>query len=458
MDEKTEMDNNFRIILYIQNGSKLDEEYFKKLFFINGGSFDQESQNLFNYFLFSQPKQTEKKDPPSAKEQSAVFYSSPAVAETVECSSCGEVIDRNSKFCQACGKKLERNADTECEPARILWGEALYKGLCNLIYSAPGGFKSMLSKFIGALRIFHNCLYIIVDSSNSIDLSSYRKTLGEKAIIISQKMFEDKVDGLEDTKRWKIFLESMLVFNLPAKQYHEGKRFEEILCRVKRKYNSGNNVSKIDEITILQEIIREAIKMGTDFICIDSLNALIGDSRRLHRKSIKRILQPARENGVTLLCLHHTNKAGIIAGSSGISEEFDYVCRLSNDTTATRLERNERRLVLTEEKARYSIPQAYHIKVVFGDGPNPKFELVYREDYSEDNYPSNALNLPNLVKNILSTWECDTITFRELLSQVREVKPATVEGSVTNALTTLSRKDIVQKTNGSWAIITILKK
>jgi len=451
------MEENIKKAVFAANGFKVDIRYFISLYIANCGSFDQESQNLFNYFLFSQPKQTEKKDSPSEKEQLSVTISVPTVTETTKCPSCGVTLEKVGKFCYNCGIKLEGDATMQNEPGRILFGQAFYKSMTNLLYSPPGGKKSLLSIRVGASEVIKKCLFIITDSSNEFDLSRYTKALGEKAMIVTQKMFQHKSDRLEDSKQWQIFLESMVVYNLPLNQYHDLNRMDDILNRVKRKYNCKDQVLKVDEATVFCEIISEAVKIGIDFVCLDSLNGTFGDSRRLNRKTIRRILQTAKDNGVTLLCIHHTNKAGIIAGSSGISEEFDYICRLADDTT-TSLTRNERRLLLTEEKARYSIPQSYHIKAVFNDGPNPKFELVYQEDYLGDNSSSNVPNLPNVVENILTAWESDTITFHELLRLVKDVMPKTVKGSVTNVLTDLSRKGIVQKTNGSWATILILRK
>jgi len=450
-------DNKVKFVVFFANGGKLDIQYFSNLFIVRGLSFDKESQDMFNMYAFQNIwEHLRKSEQPLPREQQVVPNSSPVLTENEKCPDCGVAIEKIAKYCHECGAKLEGSTTTQIQTKGILWHEALYKGLCNLIYSPPGGFKSMLSKYIGTLPIFNKCLYIIVDSSNSIDLSRYSMTLGEKAIIISQKMFQQKAEGLENAQRWQIHLESIMVYNLPANQYRDLNRMEEILNKIKRKYSSKDQVPKVDEVTVLCEIISEAIQMGIDFICVDSLNALMGDTRKLNRKTIQRILQLAKENGVTLLCIHHTNKSGIIAGSSSIVEEFDYVGRLSNDTTVTSLARNERILLLTEEKARYSIPQAYHIKAVFGDGPNPTFELVSKEDYSKDNYQSNDLNLTDIIINILNAVEGKIITLKKLSDLVRQKRPETVDGSIINVLTALSRKGIVQKTNDEWATITIL--
>jgi len=266
------------------------------------------------------------------KEQQPVPDSSLTVTEAIKCPSCGVGLEKVNKYCHKCGVKLEDNATSQIQVEKIIWAGAFYKGLCNLIYSDSGGFKSMFSKFIGSLPMFKKCLFIILDSCNKIDLSRYSTALGEKAIIISQKVFQQKTDELEDAKEWQIFMEGIMVYRIQANQSSEERRFEEILHRVRRKYRSEKHVSRIDEIDVLRDIIIEAISMDVDFICIDSLNALIGDSRKPTRKMIQRILHPARENEITFLCIHHTNKAGLLAGSSGIIEEFDYVGRLSTDT------------------------------------------------------------------------------------------------------------------------------
>jgi len=63
-----------------------------------------------------------------------------------------------------------------------------------------------------------------------------------------------------------------------------------------------------------------------------------------------------------------------------------------------------------------------------------------------------------LATYVSDTFGSDTITLPELLKRVQEVRPDTVQGSVINVLTTLSRKGIVRKTEGGWATITIIRK
>jgi len=344
-------------------------------------------------------------------------------------------------------------------PKPILFGKAFYKNARNLVVAPAGGFKSFLSINLAANEEFQKCLFIILDSSNEYDLLRYTEALGNKAIIITLESFQNKEDALKNTRRWDAILESMMVYGFGAELYRDFRHAEEIKNSIFKKYGikEGANVS-IDEVSVLNAIIIEAIKtMGIDFVCIDSLNALIGDSRKLNRKTIRRITELAIANKVTLLCIHHTNKLGQIAGSSSISEEFDYIARLSLDKPSIQTINNETILLLSEEKARYSKKQTYQAKIVFEDGPNPKFQLISQTDYYQNEPHIDDLNLTDRTEVILTTWEKDTITFDELKRQIGG-NPPPVDRSIKNCLKTLSDKGIAKMTDMTWYVIQIVRK
>jgi hypothetical protein len=463
------MDNNVKSALYAANGFKIDDRFFYILGIANGGFWDTETQDLFNNFAqFNMMKQNIETNQP-LKEQPSVSASLPATTETSKCSSCGSVIDRDSKFCKGCGCKLEVESFMYNQPTKILFKKAFYKDLTNLLYSSSGGKKTLLSIYLGASAVFKKCAYVITDSSNDFDLSRYSKALGDKAIIITQRNFQQKTDVLEDSKRWQIFLESMAVFSLTKDQYYDHNRMETILSRIKRKYHSRDQEKKVDEITVLCELISEVLQMGIDFLCIDSLNGTFGDSRKISRKTIRRITQLAKNNGVTLLCIHHTNKAGLPAGSSGITEEFDYAGYLSDDITTTDLNENESILLLSEEKARYSKRQIYRIKTIFDDGLNPKFELIDQEENLKDNFQQHGKIDPpilsltsrsnekksfvqHLILDLLEKSPKGILTLKELLERVTEYYGEVKDTkNVYKALKRLEIEGLIERVDGkSW--------
>jgi hypothetical protein len=333
----------------------------------------------------------------------------------------------------------------------VFLGVAFYKSRRTLLYSASGVGKSLLSIAVG--KQFRKCLYILVDNGGGEDLPRYTETLGDKAIIISLKNFQEKGARLEQERDIIAFFEISYIYGVDKEQYKQYLKASNITARICKQLGVNNGDRKpVDNFLVLEEIVIEGIQQwGVDFICIDSLNAVAGDSRRFNREKIRYITRKAAEAHVTLLSLHHTNKRGYISGPGAISEEFDYVYRLSRDASA---EGNDDVLVLEEEKARYSKPKKIRIRWTFNNGFTPEYTLLDQTGYTpQEAGTSKEPSLSEKIRRIILEWPEATISFAELKTRI----PPSTDGAIKNSLKALEGDNVLKKTNGKWEVITIEK-
>jgi hypothetical protein len=280
-----------------------------------------------------------------------------------------------------------KNENKKLEP--VFLSVAFYKPALNLLYAKSGVGKSFLSIAIGMSNAFKKCLYILVDCTNENELSRY-DCLANKSKIITLNTLQKRTEEIKQKKKfWADF--TIMVLN---KQYKENGHYEQY-----KQYCQAENITKyvyrkmgvedqsdkiITEIDVLKVLFKDAIDEKIDFICLDSLNGLLKDPRKINRNSIRPIIEMASGNNLTFLCIHHANKKGVIAGSTATLEEFEYVYRLSNETDADvniLPNTDENILFLDEEKARHSKQKSFTIKVKFENDIKPIYELINVNNY-----------------------------------------------------------------------------
>jgi hypothetical protein len=341
---------------------------------------------------------------------------------------------------------------TSEKPQPIYKEVAFYRGYLNLLYSSTGGMKSLLSIDVG--NEFKKCLYILVDKDNRSELSRYVNRLGSKANIITLKNIQHKTDAIQSSK--KVYADFQIMHFIKNKEkFKEYCAVEDITGRIYKGMGiAGLQDKVIKELEVLDAIIADAIdNFHIDFICLDSLNGLFGDTNRLNRMAIRKLTQRAVENEITMLCIHHDNGKGEIAGRKSIAEEFDYIYRILPDNAVTDLPDNEKVILLVEEKASYSNPKTFRFKAIFEDALNPKFVFLEQCDNSKSSM--KELNLTESIKKLLNGQNGEVITFVKLKSMITRNPPPT-DTSIKNCLKTLADQGIVQKTDNSWSIIKIL--
>jgi hypothetical protein len=240
---------------------------------------------------------------------------------------------------------------------------AVPMGRKTVLYGPAKLGKSYLTVAIGASNYIRHPLYILIDDGSAGQLDLYKKVLGNKADIITLKMVGDQIEHQETDRmnaaNWRIACEFC------SEEFRRrNNRFDSITDHVYKSMGIKNDDVKPTVLSTVEAIIEEGVtKKGVDFVCLDSLNALFGDPRKINRVVLQRLFNTiGAKEGITLFVIHHTNKNGEIAGSNATREVFDYVYRLSPGANRGNCLKNESILLLDEEDARYSKPQTFEIK------------------------------------------------------------------------------------------------
>jgi hypothetical protein len=273
------------VMLLAFNGWKVDILYFINHFILNGGSWDIPTRNALFGFLQNLQKEMQQK-----------------------ATDLAPVISTPVSLPQNQGERSLNNF----ESIAVFFGVVFYTFRRTVLYSATGIGKSLLSIAIGMADVFKRCLYILVDNAGEEDVSRYQEALGEKAIIISFKTFNEKSESLNQERKNEAIFQVLLKCKAGKKAVKKLHDMEDMTDRVNKRMGVKSGKKPIDNYDVLDAIIEEGISdMQVDFICLDSL---------------------------------------IISGTSAISEEFDYVYRLSRDDEASEAEGNAEILVLRKKK------------------------------------------------------------------------------------------------------------
>jgi hypothetical protein len=435
------MDNLF-LVLFFKNCCKVDEKLINALYIARGGSWTSSEAAAANIFLLTKMSNAEQPSKEAATKQPQENEASPQ--QSARLPETSSVVSLEDKPIQNIPTFLD---------------VAFFKSRRSILYSETGVGKSLLSIEVGKSDEFKRPLYILVDSDGGEDVYRYRQILGNKAVVITLKMFQEKAETMERNKRqtadWQILVESGMMDDIQRRQLH---RVQDITDRVYRRMGIKNTDYRgSDPLSVLEATIDEAIEfLKVDSVFIDSINGLFGDVRKINRLMIRRITQQAADHKITLVCLHHTNKAGSISGPGAIIEAFDYVYRLSVDPVFNTDSEDETILLLEEEKARYSKPHSFRIKRTINGQNPPKYELLEQRDYYHGNAVlARAPNLTERITAVISDLKGKSISFEDLRERLGGNQSFTA-GGIKNCLKSLEDKGIVQKMDGTWNRIEIL--
>jgi hypothetical protein len=331
---------------------------------------------------------------------------------------------------------------------------AVPMGRKTVLYGPAKLGKSYLSIAIGASNYIRHPLHIIIDDGSAGQVELYKKALGNTAEIYTLKMIDEQIERQEADKMnaatWRI------LYECNSEDFRRRiNRFEDITAHVYKRMGIKNDDVKPTVFSVVEAIIEEAVtKKGVDFVCLDSLNALFGDSRKINRGVLQRLFKTIGDKeDITLLVIHHTNKNGEMAGPNATREVFDYVYRLSPGANNSNCLKNESILLLDEEGARYSKPQTFEIKRTFSSDI-PRYTLLRSWDHDDLSEFPGEMNLTTQIRNILLVHEEKTIT-RECLKAQLGKNPPYADETIRKCLKNLP--DLAEKTGGEWKIITIIK-
>ncbi|MDR3058589.1 MAG: AAA family ATPase [Prevotella sp.] len=258
-----------------------------------------------------------------------------------------------------------------------------YKGESIVLASKAGIGKSWLSIEIAKNSNIKKPLFFTLEDYNERQIPRYLNSLNElkegNLEIIGYKnwtkMFNSILTSMKEKLNFKAIQET--VTKLYSAQYYEISRRRDQL----EKQHGIKKELGLDNILVFEQFMEILKDSDFDFICIDSLNALLGNPNRITRRVLERIISKTTEQGKTLLLIHHINKKGDIAGSSDLINTVDsaYILMEEVKKGPNDDEDNDKTFVLEEIKARYKRGKRESVKIKMEDDPLPHivhFSLV----------------------------------------------------------------------------------
>jgi hypothetical protein len=201
---------------------------------------------------------------------------------------------------------------------------------------------------------------------------------------------------------------------------------------------------KNKDIAVFQDIVKELIKQGVDFICLDSLNALLGNTTNIGRNIIESILRPMMGTGVTFLLIHHENSQGNLFGSINLSASFDHIYHLE-----LKGRKDGKELLTLDEESRNTASKNLAMLRTW-ENSIPIYEVL-----PETAMPSTPSSLPDRIMEALSFFDEETVPFDDLFEQFDDIK----KGTLKNNLKELENQGLVKKTDGkTWSSINAKQK
>jgi hypothetical protein len=335
----------------------------------------------------------------------------------------------------------EKASSSPTEHPPLLFNTTVYRGRNNLLYSPGGVGKSLLSMEIARSNHVKRPVFILREDYSGNQIETYRRLVGEKAIIITMKDWEATKKGIIEGDHSKANIEIMLQYANPT--YRKMRNIADAVLS-KMGLSKGE---KPDDFTIFNAIVKVAIGEGADFICVDSLNALTGGRSKIDRRIIERIFQPLFGKSITFLLIHHANKKGEIYGGVNSFDAFDHVYRLSKISSGASAP-GAKTFVLDEVKSRHG-EEAHIVFTRAHDGQDVKHDLVSAEPLDEKGWEAQQpSNLAQKVKAALSDFEQDDILFVDLFRALGGEEGKVSDGGLKKKLKDLEDEGVVSKANG----------
>lgn len=205
----------------------------------------------------------------------------------------------------------------------------IVRGGINVIYARGGSGKSLLAEALSLNLMRDGYFVVYLDKDNPVDLPKARG-------------FLDKISEYKLQKNFVYF--NSISFEELAKKYQ--KEIKENGNTIRFIYNEMKN--------ILGENIKNVV------LVIDSLQNFVNTNDTPTTTYIMDELRNISNNGVTVLAIHHTDKAtDSLKGLTIIRDRSDMVSKIT-------IEKDEQNLVkswiITEDKYRYTAPEKITIK------------------------------------------------------------------------------------------------
>jgi hypothetical protein len=326
----------------------------------------------------------------------------------------------------------------------LLFGSIFYKDENNLLFSGGKVGKSKLSMEVAKNPLIKRPVFILREDYTGRQVSSYKAIVGDKAILISLCNWHDMDAKIRQEQTNAAQREILLRYT--NSNY---RKYQNITEQVFSKSGLKNGQDKFDDIAVFQAIVTQEISNGADFICLDSLNALIGEKVKITRTMIERIFKPMMGSGVTFLLIHHENANGKVYGSVDLANSFDHIYHYRLISKSPELD-----ILLLDEQSRDTDPKRLTISRTWNNNI-PKYTIL------ADSIPDNEVkdlkpkSCADQIASILSPGGEEVILFENLIGKINNIS----KGTLKNSLKALEEKGLVKKTDGkTWRSITNLAR
>jgi hypothetical protein len=308
-----------------------------------------------------------------------------------------------------------------------------------MLYSKQKVGKSKLSMEVAKSPLIRRPAFILREDYNGGQAEDYRRIVGEKVIIVNLPKWHDVEKNIKAQKAGDANREIILQYTIP-----EYRNYQHIARPILARSGLLDDSVKNKDIAVFQVIVEELIKQGVDFICLDSLNALLGNTTNIGRNIIESILKPMMGTGVTFLLIHHENSQGNLFGSINLPASFDHNYHLE-----LKGKKDGKELLTLDEEARNTASKNLAMLRTW-ENQVPRYELL-----PESAIPSEPTSLPDKIMEALSFFDEEKVPFDDLFDQLDDIK----KGTLKNNLKELEDKGLVKKTDGkTWSNITIKHK
>ncbi|GHV55247.1 hypothetical protein AGMMS49579_17610 [Spirochaetia bacterium] len=342
--------------------------------------------------------------------------------------------------------------ETPTKKLQPLFGGLFRQGTSNLLYSEAKVGKTTLAFEIAKADSIRHPVFVLLEDYDNIQEILCEKMVGKKAAI-----FGVNTAWEERTKKVKALMEQEADNDAGfAWLFPKAQEWKDLLQKTYHKKGLKDDTEKVfDNLLVLETIIRDAIKKKVDFICIDCLNALLKNLSKLDRTVLERIINPIVQENITLLVLHHTNARGKIAGNQENVNSFACTCHLKIE------ERNETEdiLILDEDYVRYGRPHSLTIRrpAPVNENDAPIFEIGESVIYNSNKPKKSSPTLYEVAETLVENWPHDFISFLDFKAELVKTFPDVGDTSLKNYLLKLLNNGLVEKTDGKWATIKIVK-
>jgi hypothetical protein len=210
------------------------------------------------------------------------------------------------------------------------------------------------------------------------------------------------------------------------------------------------------KLMVFLKILQEQIDDGKRFFVLDSLSSIFDNVGTLQPQMLQHLLTLPSTHNATFIVLHHCTDEGKIYGSTTMMVRlFDTAC-----------------IIEKKREDRETGEAILKINLAFERFPSKQDAIWVRRTKTSENVAhhevidaeeavglqsENTNNITSDITDFLGASESDEVSFSDLVVFLKSKRPSVSRESVKNALRGLNEDGLVEKTDGKWEQIRILR-